>query len=168
MGRDSETAIKRATGDTDMAVKDIERNMDRWLEKLQSEIEVVHQVVAEEFVKNARANVTQTIYSRPIERKPWDLTGNLRSSIGYSLITPSRQLQGGFQGEGTKGKQEGKQLAMSLTSGHDYTLALVAGMEYAAAVESRGYDVITQAVKDAEKSMDKRLTSVYNRAIKQL
>ena len=74
-----------------------------------------------------------------------DQTGNLRSSIGYSV-------SGGkswFPGDKQEGRQAGIDLAKEVIANESRDVILlvgVAGMEYAAAVESKGYTVMTPFV----------------------
>lgn len=97
------------------------------------------QYIGETFVNNARRNNTYR-----------DITGNLRSSIGYIILKNGRTLIQNFE-ESAKGsdksggviqaKKFSKEIAGQLGKG--YVLVVVAGMDYAAAVESLGKDVLT-------------------------
>jgi len=76
-----------------------------------------------------------------------DQTGNLRSSIGYAVLDDGREISvKGFEQvkEGAKGVRSGKQFLKEIMSRHrnGIVLIVVAGMDYAAEVESRGRDVI--------------------------
>jgi hypothetical protein len=94
------------------------------------------QFVGEDFVVNARSINTYM-----------DQTGNLRSSIGYIVVYNGNILSQGFDaaGRGTesgqKGVQEAQKLAKDIADEYPtgFVLVCVAGMDYAAAVESRGY-----------------------------
>lgn len=90
-----------------------------------------------------------------------DRTGNLTSSIGYAIINNGKiestygggdaTVQQGLTGKTKKIKStsEGRQGAVKIVEqlAAEYPrgliLVVIAGMEYAAAVESKGYDVIT-------------------------
>jgi hypothetical protein len=80
-----------------------------------------------------------------------DQTGNLRSSIGYAI-----GLNGKIKKIDLEGKSEGKKRAKEVAeeicreNNEGYVLIGFAGMEYAAAVEAKGYDVITGSVPAAE------------------
>ena len=102
--------------------------------------------------------------------KDWqDQTGNLRSSVGYVVFKDGVQIrQSAFETvppkvnrEGTKfsGANEGLSLAQEVGSSHKegYTLVVVAGMNYAVHVESKGRDVLTSAEKQAEKLIAREL-----------
>lgn len=114
-----------------------------------------------EFVRNARVKADFT-----------DRTGNLRSSIGYMILKNGQIMSEDFEdsAQGTDkstGKQKGFEFAFlkaEVTTG--FVLIVVAGMEYAVYVESKGYDVITgssllaendlrQAFEKLEKSLNK-------------
>lgn len=80
-----------------------------------------------------------------------DQTGNLRSSIGYAVIHNGQTVV--FESEGTPlGKLEAGEVIQKLAGQYNtgMVLVVVAGMEYAAAVESKGYDVITGSTFEAE------------------
>jgi hypothetical protein len=79
-----------------------------------------------------------------------DITGNLRSSIGYIILQNGKQIEENFEASdaGTikvEGVIQGIFTAQEIAQDYSRGLVLicVAGMDYAAAVESRGYDVIT-------------------------
>jgi len=80
-----------------------------------------------------------------------DITGNLRSSIGYVVALDGVVVESDFQiaGKGTDGQdgvREARQLAYGIakTFKNGYCLVVVAGMQYAAAVEAMdNKDVLT-------------------------
>jgi hypothetical protein len=93
------------------------------------------QALGEELVNHAR---TLNTYK--------DQTGNLRASIGYVLIVNGVVFNHNFVT--TKaGASTGRQLADELASKakKGFALIVVAGMDYAGAVESKGYDVLASA-----------------------
>jgi len=92
------------------------------------------QYAGEEFVNKARANHT-------FENR----TANLESSIGYIILDDGIPLFQDFEGDSDEGVKAGKKAANEIASQYPRGLVLigVAGMSYAAAVESMGYDVIT-------------------------
>jgi len=113
--------------------------------------------IGEEFVTNARNNATFT-----------DRTGNLRSSIGYVILKDGKQIEQNFQrvGKGKSGvavaKEVAKEAATNFPTG--YVLICVAGMDYAAAVESKGYDVITSSSILAEGSLKNAIKTIESKA----
>lgn len=84
-----------------------------------------------------------------------DQTGNLRSSVGYLILRNGLVVKSAFTGGKAQGRSEGnavaRQLAAQFPTG--YALIVVAGMNYAATVESRGLDVLTSAQLLAEREM---------------
>lgn len=155
-----------------MAVKD-------FMQKVDEAISQAMLYTGEEFINNARQSVTQSIYSRNVDRKAWDLTGNLRSSIGFQVATNSgRQLamkfpvqaaSGSERADGKTGADAGKELAKSIAdnmSSKGDVLVMVAGMEYAAAVESKGFDVISNSTNTAKEAFDRRLRKTLKMAAK--
>lgn len=115
--------------------------------------------IGEQFVGKARITGNYT-----------DRTGNLRSSIGYIIVNDGKVVQLNIQKaeqgtDGGTGEQEatafGKQLASRFNKG--LILIVFAGMEYAASVESKGYDVLTgSAPKNSE--VVRLLTKIQNAA----
>lgn len=100
----------------------------------------------EQFVKNARENANFK-----------DRTGNLRSSIGYVVMKDGQQLYENFQTRagGPEGEEKAKEFMEDVKRDFPtgYVLIGVAGMEYAAAVESKGYDVISNSSTIAAESL---------------
>lgn len=108
--------------------------------------------VGEQFVTDARSTTTYK-----------DVTGNLRSSIGYVVLKDGKQLVSNFQqippknlaakiksgGKVIKplydGRKKGEALAKKIASEHPigFCIVGVAGMQYSISVEARGFDVIT-------------------------
>ena len=79
-----------------------------------------------------------------------DQTGNLRSSIGYTIVKDGRVIrQSDFAvvRKGSEGKSEGEQFARSLASKfpEGIVLIVVAGMNYASYVSAKGYNVLDSA-----------------------
>jgi hypothetical protein len=107
-------------------------------------------LIGEQFVKHSRELTTYD-----------DQSGNLRSSIGYVVLDYGKTIKQNFEtsGKGTDqdtGKNEGINFINSLKNDFlvGYALICVAGMEYAAAVESRGRDVITGSSQLAIKQLE--------------
>lgn len=94
--------------------------------------------VGEECVKRIREQ------GRPGDWK--DQTGNLRSSIGYTVYEHGKKMFGsafepvtGSGGTGTEGSEKGKKYVEELASKYadTYALVVVAGMDYAEYVETK-------------------------------
>jgi hypothetical protein len=127
--------------------------------------------VGENFVKNAR---TVNTYK--------DQTGNLRSSIGYIILKDGSQLAENFKtsslnpdgskarkkkGGGGEGVERAKEAAAEVAASYPtgYVLICVAGMEYAAAVEAKGYDVITGSSLIAKEELKKSLATLRDKLL---
>jgi len=86
-----------------------------------------------------------------IEGNYIDQTGNLRSSIGYVLVANGVIVDSNF--DTANSDQDGKGVATGRAFAEEkarqystgYALIVVAGMNYAAAVESRSRDVLTSS-----------------------
>jgi len=99
-------------------------------------------------------------------------TGNLRSSIGYVIVKDGRVLKRNFKAaskdEGGTGVRTAEQIALkAITNTDGFGLIVVAGMNYASAVEVKGYDVITSAEHFAQKKLPKIKTQL-KRQIQQM
>ncbi|WP_133583363.1 hypothetical protein [Sphingobacterium yanglingense] len=106
------------------------------------------ELVGWEFVKAAREKTAN-------EGGFNDVTGNLRSSIGFAIVDHGRIVQENFDGAQAIGKQEAESFISELLGDFEdgYALIVVAGMGYAAAVESKGKDVITGSSLEAEATL---------------
>ena len=94
-----------------------------------------------------------------------DQTGALRSSIGYAVFKDGTPISLTFEagkGEGaSEGVKTGESLAKQVgATTEGYALVVVAGMNYAVHVESKGRDVLTSAEKLAEKSIARELADL--------
>ena len=96
-----------------------------------------------------------------------DQTGNLRSSMGYIVFNHGVIAKQNFKQvlKGNEGQLEGKKLALEI--GQQYrdkiVLVVVAGMNYAVAVESRGKDVLTSAELLAKQQFPILMNKLKNR-----
>jgi len=126
---------------------DINRRITNWVVSIEQRIIWTLAMVGEQFVNDARN--TQTYQ---------DQTGNLRSSIGYIIAKDGVIIQENVEGK-AEGRAQAKEIANEVlrenTSG--FILIGVAGMEYAAAVESKGYDVITGSIPAAKALLKKKI-----------
>jgi hypothetical protein len=115
------------------------------------------QYVGEQFIRNARQNANFK-----------DQTGNLRSSIGYIVLENGKRVSGSTFDkilDAKKGPVQGKSLIRQLRAefSKGFVLIVVAGMEYAAAVESRGKDVLTASSIIAKNELKNALNAIQNR-----
>tara|TARA_R110002020_G_scaffold318905_7_gene534539 strand:- start:997 stop:1425 length:429 start_codon:yes stop_codon:yes gene_type:complete len=85
-----------------------------------------------------------------------DRTGNLRSSIGYIILQDGKEVKSSFIGTTNDGTEQGYKTAREVALDYPKGMVLigVAGMGYAAAVESRGYDVITGSAPNSNDIKD--------------
>lgn len=76
-----------------------------------------------------------------------DQTGNLRASVRYRVIRDGEIYAGSNSGT-NKGAEDGEELLDKLAFAYSLSgdvLVVVAGMQYAAAVEAKNYNVLTSA-----------------------
>lgn len=101
-----------------------------------------------ELVKYARESRTYT-----------DRTGNLTNSMGYVVLRRGKQVGHGGEQGGGEGEKAALELYQKLGLGtkYDYTLIVVAGMNYAAYVEARGYNVLMPAQLKADAEFGQRM-----------
>lgn len=112
--------------------------------------------IGERFVINARNNGNYL-----------DQTGNLRSSIGYLVLYNGSIVSQNFKASGrgsdrTKGVSKAIDFAKSVADEYPkgFVLIVVAGMEYAAAVESKGKDVLTASSITAKNELISAMNDV--------
>ena len=140
-----------------------EKDLDRWFNKFKDRAEekilILLMAAGETFVKYAREEGSYN-----------DQTGNLRSSIGYIVAKDGEILKDNFivSDKGTDkvtGVKKARQLAedISLSFMGGYILIGVAGMEYAAAVEAKGYNVVTGASILCNNYLKKSLKEIFKK-----
>jgi len=133
---------------------------DRLIAIFQKKMLMLLQAAGEQFVKIARE-----------EGSYKDRTGNLRSSIGYVIVSDGTILEYAFQkagegSEGDKGVDAGYELAKKISTSYTTGMVLigVAGMNYALAVEAiKGLDVITGASIQTEQWLKKAIKAISNK-----
>jgi hypothetical protein len=126
---------------------DIRNFITSRIEKLEATVFDQLQQIGEQFVADARTVDTYT-----------DRTSNLRGSIGYVIVKDSKEVFGNFDGI-TTGVEHARQFIRKISGDYPkgYVLITVAGMNYAAAVESKGYDVITGSSQSAESNLTRAI-----------
>lgn len=99
-----------------------------------------------------------------------DKSGNLRSSIGYVIAKDGKIIASNFEvspngTEKAKGLKRAKQLADEVSKLYNggYVLIGVAGMDYAACVEARGYDVVSKACIQCEDYLRRASKRIFDR-----
>jgi hypothetical protein len=114
--------------------------------------------MGEECVKYARSLNTWT-----------DQTSNLRNSIGYVIVAHGKVVKQDFDNAktsgGGKGKETGRAYALELAKKYSsgYALIVVAGMHYAAHVESTGREVLAGAQMKAENELPGMLAELKSK-----
>jgi len=126
---------------------DVDRRINRFTVSIEQRIIWTLAMVGENFVNDARTTRTYK-----------DQTGNLRSSIGYIIARDGNIIQENIEGK-AEGKAQAKKVADEVLRENKkgFVLICVAGMEYAAAVESKGYDVITGSVPAAKSLLKSKI-----------
>jgi len=91
-----------------------------------------------------------------------DQTGNLRSSIGYAIYFDGQLIERNFEqvASGSEGVGEGERHAAAQVPSIGFALIVVAGMDYAMAVQARGLDVLDGAEIEAEKIFERQLRNL--------
>lgn len=116
-------------------------SLDQWSDEIEEQIIRILTRVGEEFVKAAREmSKAQGGFG--------DVTGNLRSSIGYYLLKDgeiiSQRIYLSNAGTDRKtGVATSRKLVEQMDKFIGYRLVGIAGMNYASYVESKGYNVIS-------------------------
>jgi hypothetical protein len=120
---------------------DIEKFYDKFAERAEEKIIKFFVQAGEEGAKRAKENKGFN-----------DITGNLRSSLGYAVVVNGRVVMGKFdqinEKSGEEGVKESSRLIRELAAKYDkgYVLILLAGMNYAIYVENmEGKDVIASS-----------------------
>jgi hypothetical protein len=111
------------------------------------------QRVGEQFVVEARTNGSYK-----------DRTGNLRGSIGYVILYNGAQLNSNIDGtvEGVRfAKKAIAEISEKYPTG--FVLICVSGMDYSAAVEAKGYDVISSSAIAAAIELKKSLQKLIEK-----
>lgn len=139
--------------------RDISRFYDKFREKAEKKFIEVLTYAGEEGVKKARETGRYD-----------DITGNLRSSIGYAIVRRGDVLTEGYEmaKKGTDrvtGFNTGPKLVRQLAAQYDkgIMLILVAGMDYALFVENmETKDVLSGAIIGTEKLLRELLKKIVN------
>ena len=100
-----------------------------------------------------------------------DQSGNLTNSIGYVVVQNGTPVYYGELNQPGEGAEAGLKLAMKIASQtpNSFSLIIVAGMNYAAYVEAKGYNVILpaelKAKSDFPTAMNKLVEKARSKAI---
>lgn len=133
-------------------LNDVKKIVDERIARI--EIAIINRLrfTGERFVKNARENANFK-----------DRTGNLRSSIGYVILKNGEEVNSNFNGG--LGRNEGLKVALEVAENFPkgFVLIVVAGMDYAAAVESKNFDVLTSSSLIAESELKAAIKELNNK-----
>ncbi|MGN0237601.1 MAG: hypothetical protein ACI4AK_05900 [Lepagella sp.] len=142
-------------------MSEINRYIEQQIKRAEKAIIYNLQLVGERVVNHARSlpSPSATVYKGripPHQPNYIDHTANLRSSIGYVISCDGNiRTNGGFKAEanGSDGAAIGSKYAKEVAGRYPegIVLVVVAGMEYAAYVSAKGYDVIDSAELLADK-----------------
>ena len=114
------------------------------------------------------------VRDRPGEESWFDQTGNLRSSIGYSVYDYGKKMiESSFDTVkgGMEGSAEGRKMVAELASEYSkvYALVVVAAMNYADFVEAKeNKDVLASTELWARSVVDTRLKQAVGKAVKRI
>jgi hypothetical protein len=155
--------------------KQVRQYMEEMKQRLEQVILLRLRRIGERFVLNARTKTKS-------QGGFGDRTGNLRNSIGYIVLRNGVQIEADFKRSavvlntsksgkekltkgGSAGVDKGKQIADEVAKKFPtgYVLIAVAGMEYAAAVESKGLDVITGSTLTAVTELKTAVREIQQR-----
>jgi phage gpG-like protein len=148
------------------AEDEITKALSQFAEILHHEILRAFSYLGEDCVKRIR--------DRSGEESWFDQTGNLRSSIGYAVYEEGKTiLASSFQQilQGSEGTNTGRKMIESLAKSYSetYALVVVAGMDYASAVEARdNKDVLASAELYARGKIQETMNKAAERALKKI
>jgi hypothetical protein len=137
------------------SISDLRKRMEAAKRNVETATLLRLQKLGEKAVKHAKSIPPETGFR--------DQTGNLRSSMGYAVYLNGNLKTQSFDGDNEgiqKGAEHCKAVALDYPSG--WLLVVVAGMEYALAVESRGRDVLTSAEQLVWKEMPGEMQKLSN------
>jgi hypothetical protein len=131
----------------------VRAHMDKALDRIDRAIILRLRFLGEQCVNHARSTGNYI-----------DQTGNLRSSVGYVIARRGKIIDSDFQESkgGSDGTQEGRAFAEKLAEAYPdgYVLIIVAGMNYAAAVESNGKEVLSGAEEYARQKLPQMIADL--------
>lgn len=117
----------------EFTVQGLSRGLGLSIKEIKKQLVSSLAYIGEEYINKARSKSTYQ-----------DDTGNLRASIGYSIIENGKEIT--FKATGPSEAVNQSKAAVNEvkpTLGKGTVLIVFAGMAYAAWVEAKGYDVIT-------------------------
>lgn len=143
--------IKRKFGDNY-----VRNQVEKFQNNLDTAIILTLAYLGEELAKYAKDNHNYT-----------DRTGNLTNSIGYAVLRDGHIVQsGGFSNVEPTLKSMDVIKKLVDSNPKRYVLVIAAGMEYAAYVEAKGYNVILPAYLKALTDYPIKMKELYEKAKK--
>jgi hypothetical protein len=134
----------------------LNRDLDKFVEEAENRLVEKLKIAGREFVDRARSR------TKLANGSFGNITWNLRGSIGYVLVKDHSIIERYFPriADGAEGTSTGtayaEELALLMDDG-DIMLIVVAGMDYAYFVESKGYDVISGSWAHLEDELSRSL-----------
>jgi hypothetical protein len=143
--------------EADFSMQDLEDLVNGGVESWIEDITEIYRQTGLQFAERARAK------AKPEAGAFGNITWNLRSSIGFLLIRDGIVIESYFPtlstgAEGSKtGDDYAREIALLVSDAGGLIMVLVAGMEYAYFVESKGLDVISVSSETFEKELKEML-----------
>jgi len=121
---------------------DIDRKLTQVLKGSEDKFCEMYSYVGEQFVNDARGLDSYI-----------DRSGNLRASVGYIIANNGKVVSENIEGKSPEGVATARKILKNEARKYPKMIVLIviAGMNYAAAVESKGYDVLSGSASKAEK-----------------
>jgi len=135
----------------------VKSKVEKFGERLDAAVVFLLKYMGEMLAKYAKESHTYT-----------DQTGNLTNSIGYAIVHQGKVMHYGGEIQPGDGAAEGLKVAMAMAAKlpNTYSLVIVAGMNYAAYVEAKGYNVILPAELKAKKEFPAQMQRLKELATK--
>lgn len=134
-------------------MQNIRKKLDEAKTKKENDIIRVLSFLGEKCVNDARQAGSYT-----------DRTSNLRNSTGYVVLKDGQEVFESFDGDTQDGRKNAREVATKVSV--DYpdgiVLIVVAGMNYAAYVESKGFNVLTSTERFAEVESKRMLERLFS------
>ena len=156
-----------ATFDIDKLFAEVYKKVDM----ITKAVEEALQMVCLEITRKAKTEYgtgDPSLAGHPHQPDYIEWTHYLKASIGYVVYNDGEKIaehfDAGSGGKGLSGTNAGQQLADKVACEYPsgFVAVIVAGSEYAAYVESKGYDVLTGATTEASRILQKYLQAAVD------
>lgn len=159
--------VNRMSAELEMTtpIEEIEAYVEEELQKRIGLVIEAFKRIGEECIKVAKVKV------QAIPKDYTDRTRNLRSSVGYAILDDGELVQEptvvSIVKDGKDGEKRAKEYIKKLQSEYNDGLVLivVAGMEYAAYVQAKGYDVLVSADMKMEEMVERMVATFTEEGI---